>query len=301
MKTYKNIVWLWLAVISLTFISCSQDTPIEEEQIEEKEETKNNSDDQNDKNGEKDGNSDNAESVYKVFNTNKRISKIVIDAVTPNTTIKNKEDHAYIHELFQYDEKGRIAMRTRYILETRADKKDTIKSDTAVWHFSYRGNLIYVINVYDVYNSKDYKSDYEIELNSDGYRSICEYDKDGHPISTDDYTYLWKDGNLVSVSSRADSYSCTYTEYLNDMSVDMTPLIKVRSIESTIDIPTDINGKRVVNLPNVKTITPSTSNIQIHYSYELDSMGRVSKITVRETSDYNSHTHDYDVYNIYYN
>lgn len=275
MKVLKYFLCMWLVVMAQTFISCSEDDPINEEQgagqgeSEEDEENGNDEEEVDDEGAE--------ESLYKPYITDKRVSKLVVERIRKIYGIK---DFSYYHYQFSYDKKGRISEELYF---SQFDGKEP--SDTIVTKFTYSGNTIYMQYNHLTNNSI---SDNDITLNSLGYVSGLEYDKDGYLVgyfmsgyNDGNCQVRWEKGNLISESKPVDSYSCTYTDYLNDTSLDLTSfLIRSAEMRGNISVPCDTKGKRSVNLPKVRKITHSANNIQRNYTYEFDSQGRVSEISI---------------------
>lgn len=276
MKVLKYFLCMWLAVLMQVFVSCSEDDPIDKEQGTEQGGSK---DDETE--GEEDNDKEDEvieESIYQPYVTDKRVSELVVKQIQDFKD--GTRDINYRYYQFTYDKEGRISKELYY---SQFDGKEP--SDTIVTKFTYSGNMIYL-----QYNhiTGGFTSDYDITLNPRGYVSGQDYDEDGYLVGYFVSGYKdgncrvrWKNGNLVSESKPVDSYSCTYTDYLNDTSLDLTSfLIRSAQMRGNIDIPCDTEGKRSVNLPKVRKITHSTKDIQRNFIYKFDSQKRVIEITI---------------------
>ena len=210
-----------------------------------------------------------APSLYKPFETDKVISHIYI-------LHKGRQyDDDYI-----YDNEGRLIEQRTII-----NKKE---ENLVVKSYEYNGDLIdasiypsssgvlsdYILNEYG------YAAEIFSEISS--YPIIPIYDADnywiGYTKNEGKQLLFYTDGNLTHDISQTVSYDCTYTDYLNDTSIDLTTNL-VRQAYDTytkeITLPTDVLGKRSRNLPE-------QVNLQgpdwVGYDYEFDAKGRVTKI-----------------------
>lgn len=216
-----------------------------------------------------DGNTgnDTAPSLYKPFETDKVISHIYI----------LHEGRQYDDD-YVYDSEGRIIEQRTII--NKKEENLVIKS------FEYNGNFIDA-SIYPessgVLNDYTLNEDgYAIELSSEisNYPTIPRYDEDNYWIGYGkEQTLFYTDGNLIRDTQVSKSYTCTYTDYLNDTSIDLTTNL-VREAYNTftkdITLPTDVLGKRSRNFP--EKVDFIKIDDWVGYDYEFDTQGRVTKI-----------------------
>ena len=263
MKTLKYFLGAWLAVLAMqAFVGCSSDDPVEDEPgIEQGEGTGTDDDDKED-------DEELTESAYKPFVTDKRISKIV----------KGNEYSGTTYEI-SYDAKGRVKEYLKYEFSKKGD--EVINQDMTLYRITYAKNKITIL-ISDPEHPENY-SDVVTTLNENGYDDSYRYSDEGYGVSInrDENGNIWQYPvpNLLQ-------YYCTYTDYKNDMSIDMTDFLI--HFAGPYQIPSDVRGKRCGNLPATRQ-----SNLELNspygdfYNYTFDSKGRVSEIEVVEkTSSY---------------
>lgn len=272
---------------SWSLSSCGDDDPVTDDQEQVIDDDKDdNTDDEgggNDDGGSTDPDDgdtggETAPSLYKPFETDKVISHITIRY----RGRINDED-------FTYDREGRI-IEQRTITN---EKEETL----VIKSYEYNGDLIdasiypsssgvlsdYILNEYG------YAAEIFSEISS--YPIIPIYDADnywlGYNRRGEGQTLFYTDGNLTRDTSQSLSYTCTYTDHLNDTSIDLTTNVvrqAYNTVVKTIDLPTDVLGKRSRNLPAQLTFTQIDD--WIGYDYEFDVQGRVTKI-LATYHDYN--------------
>lgn len=217
--------------------------------------------------GDDDTGDDITSSLYKPFKTDKVISHIYI-------LHKGRQyDDDYV-----YDSEGRI-IEQRTIINK---KEETL----VITSFEYNGDFIDMS-----YYPQSYGVDDDYKLNEDGYAAeiiseinirpiIPIYDENNYWIGYGkEQTLFYTEGNLTRDTQVSKSYTCTYTDYLNDSSIDLTTNLVRQAYDNytkEINLPTDVLGKRSRNLP--KQVNFIGTDSWIDYDYEFDLQGRVTKI-----------------------
>lgn len=286
MKVLKCFLWVWLAIMAQTLVGCSSDEPIEDEPgVEQGGST---DDDGDGKEDEEEA----PESLYRPFVTDKRISKLVKERIA---TINYRKEYSYTTYELSYDEKGRVKEYTHYILYKEGSKESS--SDTTYYRLSYAKNTITKYADFgdydDTFVTELDENGYDIDknINEEGYQTS--YWMNGHKDGTCNLYY--ENGNLVKETTPIGSYEYTYTNYKNDASLDISCFLASRDGDEIVEIPSDLYGKRSVNLPDKKK-TISSSRIESYFTYKFDSKERVIEIEVTDSSDF----HGDRVNNIYH-
>ena len=272
---------------SWSLSSCGDDDPVtdDQEQVIDDDKDDNTDDEGKDDDGntdpgegDEDPGDDTAPSLYKPFETDKIVSHITI-RYSGRTS-----DNDFI-----YDSEGRI-IEQRTITN---GKEETLVTKS----FEYNGDFIdasiyptssgavsdYILNEYG------YVAEITSEIHT--YPIIPIYDADNYWLGNNQrgegQTLFYTDGNLTRDTSLSLSFTCTYTDHLNDTSIDLTTSVVRQAYDDilkTIELPTDIFGKRSRNLPAQLTFT--SIDDWIGYDYEFDAQGRVTKI-LATYHDYN--------------
>ena len=276
-----------LMVITTSFPSCDGG---EGEPIPNREE-------QNDGNDNKDDGKDNpgivTESPYKPCFTANKVKELVIEEIKRDPNIPSRTESYYYHNIFSYDNSGRICEHKRF-----TENSNNIQTE----------NITYVGDTIKRTYPDERGLDSFLLLNSEGYISDAngsissrKYDKSGYLVgyylagyNDGNCTLNYENGNLVRESAPINTYVCSYTEHLNNTSLDLSYFLVRREGSTLISVPTDIEGKRSKNLPAKWEYVRGT--IWTTYSYEFDSDNRVVQITSKHESDFS----DYPTMTIYY-
>lgn len=274
MKTWKYFLVAWLAVLAQVFAGCSSDDPIEEEPgIEQGGTTDNDGDGNEEGNGGEKEEEELTESLYQPFATNKFISKLVEEKVM---YVNYQRQYSYNTYELSYDEKGRVKEYIHYILHKKGSK--VTSQDTTIYYVTYAKNEIVT---HAIFGPGYYNDDFITELNENGYDDKYSYNTEGYATGNS----RDENGNIIKYLSSFKAYVyCTYTDYKNDTSIDLTSFLI--SQNGFIYIPSDVSGKRCPNLPETKKNTLG-SPYGDFYNYTFDSKGRVTEIEVVNKSVYN--------------
>lgn len=265
MKVLKYFLGVCIVItIHNTFVSCSSD-PITENKPE----------------SEQNGIEESKESLYKPFATEKFISKLVEEKIFTNNSYQR--EYSYENYDLSYDDKGRVKEYLHYFIYK--ERNEETYSDTSIYRVNYIGDTIviradfgyYTDNIITELSENGY--DASQSINEEGYRTS--YYMDGYKDGTCKLYY--ENGNLVKETTPIGSYAYEYTQYLNDASLDLSCILV--SIDGSIQIPSDLMGKRSKNLPDTKKAISSMSRIESYYTYSFDSKGRVIKIIKEDSSD----------------
>lgn len=274
----------------VSFSSCSGDDPVADR------------DEQNDNKDDSEFPPEGTvESTYKPRFTENKIKELIIEDIKRDPQKPSWTESYFYHNVFTYDDSERICEHKRF--------RET--DDASIEAVIYTEEIAYIGDTIKCTYSDGSGVDNNVLLNTEGYvretnshNQFYKYDEGGYLVEyymagygDNGYcTLIYDNGNLIRESKPVGSYVCTYTQYLNNTSLDLNYYLVRDEGHVNISVPTDIFGKRSNNLPKKRSVGET---IWTTYSYEFDFKGRVVKITSIHESNFSKYP-DTIIYHIKY-